>query len=95
MSVKLLKISYFVDADFDAAAGPTSQADDDRFVEFVARSGADSSFFVSFQTRLTDDGVSGKRQVARFEITQNQFLILNVFEQQRDNFWRRLPSENS
>ena len=45
MSVKLLKISYFVDADFDAAA---SQADDDRFVEFVARSGADIFFrFVS------------------------------------------------
>ena len=51
MSVKLLKISYFVDPDFDAAAGPTSQADDDRFVEFVARSGADI-FFSSFRFRL-------------------------------------------
>ena len=53
MSVKLLKISYFVDADFDAAAGPTSQADDDRFVEFVARSGADI-FFLRFVSDSAD-----------------------------------------
>ena len=54
MSVKLLKISYFVDADFDAAAGPTSQADDDRFVEFVARSGADIFFSFRFVSDSAD-----------------------------------------
>ena len=52
MSLKLLKISYLVDAAFDdVAPGARSQADDDKFVEFVARSGADI-VLVPFQTQL-------------------------------------------
>lgn len=51
MSLRLLKISYLVDADFDAdAVGANSQADDDKFVEFVARSGADIATSFRLQT---------------------------------------------